>query len=300
MSRSLQPIRATGDQGADTALRGKTYSLRAHSESSDEFYDKLASVTDRVITDYAGPTAALIDLHRLRKMKRSLRLASLRDIEAVPHGLVPMLKNELGNYVAGVEAHIEDLRFIDKWDRALKTTREQYYFMMLEIELVNRLFADRFRASRQKFAFLPHCLRDLNAECRADVRDIDYVCKGCTDTCVVNNAGKMLRRHHVKPYIWMNADLSRLFRDTKKTEGTPGVLGIACIPELVKGMRLCMKYDVPVVGVPLDANRCARWWGEFHWNSVNLNKLHSLLAGTSVPPDSREVPQNLTPDSSPA
>jgi hypothetical protein len=81
----------------------------------------------------------------------------------------------------------------------------------------------------------------------------------------------------------MKADLRKLFRDVKRGEDTPGVLGIACIPELVRGMRLCMKYDVPVVGVPLDANRCARWWGEFHWNSVNLNKLSALLSGTNTP-----------------
>jgi hypothetical protein len=34
---------------------------------------------------------------------------------------------------------------------------------------------------------------------------------------------------------------------------------------------------VPVVGIPLDANRCARWWGEFHHNTVNLQQLDKLL-----------------------
>jgi len=38
-----------------------------------------------------------------------------------------------------------------------------------------------------------------------------------------------------------------------------------------------MRAGVPVVGVPLDANRCARWWGEFHPNAVNLNILQTLL-----------------------
>jgi hypothetical protein len=75
----------------------------------------------------------------------------------------------------------------------------------------------------------------------------------------------------------MTANLSALFRKVKKEGNSLGVLGIACVPELVRGMRMCLKYDVPVVGVPLDANRCARWWGEFHSNTVNLVKLESLL-----------------------
>ena len=56
-----------------------------------------------------------------------------------------------------------------------------------------------------------------------------------------------------------------------------GVLGIACIPELVRGMRSCMKKNLSVVGIPLDANRCVRWMGNFNPNSVNLEMLESLV-----------------------
>ena len=156
-------------------------------------------------------------------------------------------------------------------------SEEQYHLAMVEIELVNRISVDRFRSCDRKFAFLPHCLRDLNADCRSAQRDIDYVCKGCSENCNVNHASKTLRLHGVKPYIWMTANLGNLFRKVKKEGNSLGVLGIACIPELVRGMRMCLKHDVPVVGIPLDANRCARWWGEFHWNTVNLAKLESLL-----------------------
>jgi hypothetical protein len=177
-----------------------------------------------------------------------------------------------------VSGHLRHLRAFDKLDRTLTTTEEQHHLFMLEIELGNRLYADRFRAATLKIAMLPHCLRDLEAECRAAKRDIDYVCKGCTDTCNVNLASKVLRLHHVKPYIWMEANLKSLFRKLTK-EGQPvGVLGIACVPELAKGMRMCHKYGVPAVGVPLDANRCARWWGTFYPNTVNLEELQRLLA----------------------
>ena len=60
-----------------------------------------------------------------------------------------------------------------------------------------------------------------------------------------------------------------------------GILGIACIPELVWGMRMCMRLGNPVVGMPLDANRCVRWMGKFHENSVNLEKLNDLLSAAS-------------------
>jgi hypothetical protein len=75
----------------------------------------------------------------------------------------------------------------------------------------------------------------------------------------------------------MTANLRSLFRKLHKEGKHLGVLGIACIPELVSGMRKCAGAAVPVVGIPLDANRCARWWGEFHYNTVNLHQLEKLL-----------------------
>ena len=258
-------------------FQGKTYSLRMHEPDSHVFYRTIAELA-RLLQQHPDSHQLLTRIQRLSRSKRSIKRLVRDGSNSHDGALVAALRDELAAYTANVESHIQGLRLIDRWDRTLAASEEQYHLYMLEIELTNRLYSDRFRSSSRKFAFLPHCLRDLSADCRAAQRDIDYVCKGCTDDCNVNRASKVLRLRGVKPYIWMSADLRGLFRKAKKERGGLGVLGIACIPELVRGMRMCLKYDVPVVGVPLDANRCARWWGEFYPNSVNMNKLGSLLA----------------------
>jgi hypothetical protein len=43
-------------------------------------------------------------------------------------------------------------------------------------------------------------------------------------------------------------------------------------------MRNCRKINIPVVGIPLNANRCVRWFGEFLPNSVDLVELERLVA----------------------
>jgi hypothetical protein len=75
----------------------------------------------------------------------------------------------------------------------------------------------------------------------------------------------------------MGASIGKTARDTAAAGQTLGILGIACIPELVWGMRKCLKYDIPTVGLPLNANRCIRWFGEFHPNSVDLDELELLV-----------------------
>jgi hypothetical protein len=158
-------------------------------------------------------------------------------------------------------------------DGVLSFTEEQYHLAMLEIELMNREYSARFRNASRKLAFLPHCLRDLEADCRAAPRDIDYACRACSHICNVNAVSTLLRQHGIEPYIWMQANLKSLFRKLKDAEGGLGVMGVACVPELVRGMRMCVKLGIPVVGIPLNANRCARWMGEFHPTSVELEEV---------------------------
>jgi hypothetical protein len=42
-------------------------------------------------------------------------------------------------------------------------------------------------------------------------------------------------------------------------------------------MRMCAKLGIPVVGVPLNANRCARWMGEFYPTSVEMNEVERMV-----------------------
>lgn len=267
-------------QAATSTLRGKTFSLREHAENSNQYYSTIAALADSLLNEEWKTADLLAKIQKLSGSKRRLRaLAGHSRRDTYEANLVKRLRAELSQYTSGVRSHLESLPILKRWDRVLAASEEQYHVYMLEIELVNRLHAEDFRRSSVRLAFLPHCLRDLTADCRAAHRDVDYVCKGCTVGCNVNNTSKLLRRHRVKPYIWMSANLRSLFKRLKREGNSVGVLGIACIPELVRGMRLCMRSGVPVVGVPLDANRCARWWGEFHWNTVNLQKLETLLDG---------------------
>lgn len=72
--------------------------------------------------------------------------------------------------------------------------------------------------------------------------------------------------------------MKQMAKYTIKERRSFGVLGIACIPELTWGMRNCRKNNIPVIGIPLNANRCIRWFGEFFPNSVDLTELEKLIS----------------------
>jgi len=157
-------------------------------------------------------------------------------------------------------------------------SREQYHLAMLEVEVTNRECMVGFRSAATKLAFLPHCLKDRTHACRSEVEGIDYVCRGCAKECWLNGTSKVLRRGGVLPHIWMEADLHKILRNGTRDGEHLGVFGVACVPELVRAMRMCRRHRIPVLGVPLNANRCARWMGEFFPNSVSLQQIARLTA----------------------
>jgi hypothetical protein len=257
---------------------GKTYTLRTGDSGSASYYSGIHSLADELLGDGTAVPDLLDRVRKGAKNRRMLKRLLLHEPDgSVDGSLAHTLGERLSRYTKNTRSHLAGLSIRQRLDRTLSTSESQYHFSMLEIELVNRANLDAFRKSDVRLAFLPHCLHDLSAGCRATRRGEDTVCKGCSTVCSINAVSKLLRRHGVVPYIWMSADLESLFRKLRKKGKTVGVLGIACIPELVNGMRKCAKAGVPVTGVPLDANRCARWWGEFHPNSVSIPELERIL-----------------------
>ncbi|MCC6397810.1 MAG: DUF116 domain-containing protein [Bacteroidetes bacterium] len=241
-------------------------------------FDRIRVLADGLAEEVPDLRCLLESVQKSSGSRRRLRRLALRAAnDSKEASLVRTLRDQLSPYTVNVPSHLRGLSLAERWDRVLATSEEQYHHYMLEVELVNRLNAATFSRCEMRLAFLPHCLHDQSVTCKSVVRGEDHMCKGCSKMCVLNAVSKLLRRHRVTPYIWMTANLRSLLRRLHKEGKTVAVLGIACVPELVRGMRTCMHAGVPVMGLPLDANRCARWWGRFYPNSANLQELERLL-----------------------
>jgi hypothetical protein len=252
-----------------TPVRGKTFSLFGTTDSTDPYFRQISHLVDELMESYGSPQQLLLEVRKANRFWSGRFSGN--------DSMAKRLGKSLAPYTVETKRHLASLSLFKRFDRVLSTSEKQYHLYMLEIELTNRIYLLAFRKAEMKLAFLPHCLRDLTRNCRAAKDGIDVRCKACSRNCYLNHASRLLKTNGVEAYIWMDADLRRLFRKLKSVGKRPGVLGIACIPELVKGMRLCIRHNLPVVGLPLNANRCARWMGQFHPNSINLQQLEKLL-----------------------
>ncbi|MFC2119570.1 DUF116 domain-containing protein [Bacteroidota bacterium] len=257
---------------------GKTYSLYGDRDTSENFFKDLGEMTDSIIKMLEIKSDLVDFLRKNSGNKRRLKKESkINPGKSLLGNILHLTENRLSKYFTDIDAHLKTLTLSEKCGSTLNTTREQYLLYMIEIEIVNRLNKDKFNSAETKFAFLPHCLHDLDKDCLSASDGTDYVCKSCSKHCSINSVSKKMKLRDIKAYIWRESDLKKIFKLAKSSGQSIGAFGVACIPELVNGLRLCAKYDVPAIGVPLDANRCVRWMGDFYPNSVNEKKILSLL-----------------------
>jgi hypothetical protein len=260
-------------------IQGKTYSLFGTSRNTEGYFRLMHELADRILEIEPDIKMVIRELNEYSSKKRLLKnILNGKGPERLISNILLTISHDLEKYSQNTEMHLHQLPFWKSiWDKRLATSREQYHLYMFEIELTNRLNRAAFRKADRKIALLPHCLRDFSVDCKAVKNGFDPQCKHCSKKCFQNATSNLLEKHNIEPYIWMGGDFKKLARETIKDGKTFAVLGIACIPELTMGMRRCRKHHIPVVGIPLNANRCIRWFGEFKPNSVNLEQLEKLI-----------------------
>ena len=286
-------------------VSGKTYTLFGGSGSTVDYFATIRRLADQAMALAPDLSGLIQILQRGSANKRWLRKISRRGDEesrgpgpygdsqrpaatgeghaddALAAALLQLVGPALSLYTEQTAEHLRSLSLRKIWDRGLHTSREQYHLYMLEIELTNRLYIRDYLQAQVRIALLPYCLQDFSVKCQSQRNGFDYRCRHCSAQCFQNRASQLLARHGIEPYIWMEGDLEKLAKQVLRAKQSLGVLGIACIPELTRGMRRCRKNRIPAIGLPLNANRCRRWFGEFFPNSIDLAELERLLSGAA-------------------
>jgi hypothetical protein len=258
-------------------VRGKTYSLFGVSDDPRLYFAEISHLADMFL-DLCPDERKLLGL--IQKAGKNPFPGGLKTSGADRKTLRLIretLRQSLSLYTQNVSQHLKSLPVTKRFDSTLTTTEEKYHLYMLEIELVNRIHKEEFKHSEYKFALIAHCLRDFRPGCRSVKGDIEAVCGGCTEDCLVRLGSILLEGYGIKAYISVEREQEKLFRRLKQEHPSIGALGIACIPELAMGMRLCVRTGIPPVGIQLNANRCARWMSQAHATSFSLDQLEELL-----------------------
>lgn len=260
-------------------IKAKTFNLTGRNFSSDNYFKVIDNLVAKSLELYPNLETTLIEIQQYSNKKATIkRILKKQSPKNNFEHLLLFLSEALEVFTLDIEHHLKALPLFSNLDPILKTTRAQYYLFMLEVEITSRIYINAFKKCDRKVALIPHCLKDLNENCKAEITGFDYVCKHCQKDCWINQITRILEKYSIDHYLWTGDSFKGLVKETVQKGESFGMLGVACIPELINGMRACEKINIPVVGLPIDGNCCRRWWGQTYQGTFNLKRLELLLS----------------------
>jgi len=138
----------------------------------------------------------------------------------------------------------------------------------LLVRLLNKVFFIKFArtAYNERALFLPQCLR--NQECPAKLGSNGIECVKCSRDCSVKEAKTEAEKLGYRVFIVPGGGFVKRLIMRHKPKG---IIGVACLPEVMLGMELINKSKLPGQGVVLLRSGCLN-------TQVNLAELKTVLA----------------------
>lgn len=191
--------------------------------------------------------------------------------------------------ISNVDIYLKSLAQRKECELPLYTSKSEYCLDMLTIEILNRSWKKHFIDTQHKIVVLPLCLNKKKESCKAVyAEEIGlHKCIRCTPGCKTNS---LLQKWDGKKGIEIYTTVSRdslqrdeefeiVFQNLLKKHKSVGVLGVACLVELVMGMKTAIDSGIPPQGVPLLYNSCSRWTGnELITTDVYFTKVDEILS----------------------
>ena len=141
---------------------------------------------------------------------------------------------------------------------------------LIGVQVANKIQRDEFEQAQRRALLLPHCARSrMDRHCMADfLPDIPtYECKGCRESCLINQATTLGRTKGYDVYVVPGgACAEKILRNGKYD----GVVGVACGMELKMALGLLKKLGIAGQGVFLTKNGCSN-------TNLNLRNLETIL-----------------------
>lgn len=209
---------------------------------------------------------------RLRQWERRLAALPHEQRTGIIHAVAELAEwfdgtalKELGRYTTRVEEFLErcSRRYRYREDGvSCAKARVEYHLGMVGACILNESFRPAFESCREWVLLVPGCMRHLAPEhCRAEVTRRGSKCTQCAPACRVNELTRLGRDHGFEVMMLHHAsDLSVWAPEPGET--ATGVVGVACVPQLVGGGWKLQSLGIPAQCVMLDGCGCRAHWHE--------------------------------------
>ncbi|HEX2945719.1 MAG TPA: DUF116 domain-containing protein [Clostridia bacterium] len=263
---------------------------------SPDLYDHIYTLD--VSVDHLGILLGWLDatgefsreVLRLRQWEqylRTLKKEEAEDIIATAITLAAWFEDRseeaLGKYTENVDRYLNEIRPEHYWREDVifcGRRRVEYHLNMVGAEIMNRAFRKRFLNTRKKTVLIPACMRILSeSECKGHHDERGFHCAGCTADCSVFKLIRMGRENGFGVEVVSHeSSISANHGGYSWVSGDTGIVGVACVLNLIAGGWLLDDMDIPAQCVFLNYCGCRNHWSrEGIPTEINLSQLKKVL-----------------------
>jgi len=144
---------------------------------------------------------------------------------------------------------------------------------------MNRALYASFSSTKVKVVLVPQCMgKNFRNGCCAKKNEVDSSCTSCTDDCNINMIKQLGEREGFKVRIIAHStNFSKSLKQCKNQVHT-GVIGIACILNLLTGGYEMRKLNIPSQCIFLNYCGCVKHWSKKGIpTNIDVNRLSRML-----------------------
>lgn len=193
-------------------------------------------------------------------------------------------KSKFGAYTKNLETFRENVLHEHKYkENYIFCGRQEaeYHLNMFAAEILNRSLKQAFERTSHKVILLPTCMsKPVYGACKARQVDGKLVCTGCTPGCPINLKRKEYTNADTEVALIPHSSGFSKFLEHWRDQDQTGLIGVACVLNLVKGGYEMQKLNIPSQCVFLDYCGCKKHWHKQGITTdLNNDQLRKVVEG---------------------
>lgn len=203
-------------------------------------------------------------------------------------------KIHLGDFTLGVAAFLENEYKQYKYREDFLfcgRSEAEYHLNMFGAEVLNRVLKANFDQTKHKVLLLPTCMsQPENGKCKAVLNNNRMVCSGCSANCRVNQLRKEMLAEGEETFLIPHSSSFSEFLKYWQNQNETGLIGVACVLNLLTGGYEMQRLNIPSQCVFLDYSGCKKHW---HATGIPTNIDTEQLKNILIPSKTATLTTNV-------
>lgn len=157
-----------------------------------------------------------------------------------------------------------------------RSDKKKYLLELISYQLYDELNREAFNKTQNTMIIMPDCLSIHDKDCEKADRPYGDVCRACQDNCQASEIQKLGARYKAR-VLFSKKKLEEQITHVAEKSDSLGVIGVACVMMLAKGMRVAEEIEIPARGVLLNYCGCEHWNEKPFASEVTISRLRVIL-----------------------